>query len=42
MFSVWGPRKSSLNSRFKLGEIKDFLEKKEKRITKTSFRYFQK
>lgn len=39
MFGVWGPRKSSLNSRFKLGKIKEFLEKKEKRITKASFRY---
>lgn len=33
MFGVWGPRKTFLNSRFKLGKTKEFLEKKEKRIT---------
>lgn len=43
MFSVRRPRKSSLNSRFKLGEIKDVSGKEIGiKIPKASFRYFQR
>lgn len=42
-YSVWGPRKSSLNSRLMRGEIKDFPGKEiGKKIPTALFRYFQR